>query len=101
MNSPLVSEGRRSVFLPYEKALMALALVSRIVAGGFGLAAGAVDHCGTAPPDLCAARWRPSSGRSALRLIRTCKSVSLSVQNDDRMPRDRRDSKVGGWAGDE
>jgi hypothetical protein len=25
MNSPLVSEGRRSVFLPYEKALMALA----------------------------------------------------------------------------
>jgi alpha-1,2-mannosyltransferase len=37
----LLGEGRRSVFLPYEKALMALAfalpLVSRIVAGAFGL----------------------------------------------------------------
>jgi hypothetical protein len=36
-----LGEGRRSVFLPYEKALMALAftlpLVSRIVAGAFGL----------------------------------------------------------------
>lgn len=37
----LLGEGGRSVFLPYEKALMALAfalpLVSRIVAGAFGL----------------------------------------------------------------
>jgi alpha-1,2-mannosyltransferase len=37
----LLGEGRRSLFLPYEKALMALAfalpLVSRIVAGAFGL----------------------------------------------------------------
>jgi alpha-1,2-mannosyltransferase len=37
----LLGEGRRSVFLPYEKALMALAfalpLVSRIIAGAFGL----------------------------------------------------------------
>jgi alpha-1,2-mannosyltransferase len=37
----LLGEGRRSVFLPYEKALMALAfalpLVSRIVAGALGL----------------------------------------------------------------
>lgn len=37
----LLAEGRRSVFLPYEKALMALAfvlpLVSRVVAGAFGL----------------------------------------------------------------
>ncbi len=37
----LFGEGRRSLFLPYEKALMALAfalpLVSRIVAGAFGL----------------------------------------------------------------
>jgi hypothetical protein len=67
MNSPLVSEGRRSVFLPYEKALMALALVSRIVAGGFGLAAGAVDHCGTAPPDLAprAGAHHPAGARCA------------------------------------
>jgi alpha-1,2-mannosyltransferase len=37
----LLGEGRRSVFLPFEKALMALAfalpLVSRVVAGAFGL----------------------------------------------------------------
>ena len=37
----LLGEGRRTVFLPYEKAVMALAfalpLVSRILAGAFGL----------------------------------------------------------------